>query len=556
MTSQSFPVHKLCCIESKIDGNADSIFLAATGPCIQSLSGTSGEILSIWPRDEGDSSSDDEDERPRKKVKLDDSGNPSLGREDSEASIEIIAEGKERQKGERRRPKIPDTTLPNVSHLVVTKDGKSVIAITAEDKAVKTFSISRRGRLRQKSSRSMPKKSCALALTPDEQTILTADKFGDVYALPLLPSTDYQRKTETPRADKPFKPSASELTVHTKRNLDTLLQQQKQKEAPVRKEGPDFEHKLLLGHVSLLTDLKTASTDIAGKHRPFILSADRDEHIRVSRGIPQTHIIHTFCAGHTEFVSKLCIVPWNPSILVAGNGEPSLRVYDWQSGEQLSRYDILANLQGQVETILSPDRSIEKLAVSGIWPIRSSSSQASAKRVLLVALEACPIIFVFRLEDSKLLYEWSLQFAGNVLDVVQVERSDQIAISLDKTHELGSCQRYRHERSKNCIMLLPLSVIESSQSAGQDSTPVVLNMGDKGTQFSPQSVAIDSLADNHWQTEIDGRGKIAEKSYSALGELLYGLENLRKRRGKAATEDRDEVEAENEQQEGSLEIPQ
>lgn len=156
MTALHFPAHKIGCINT----NGKSIVLAAIGPCIQSLSLEKGNVLSLWPRDENDDSTDDEqsgeEERPMKRLKLDNTGPASLGREGSEvseASIEIIAEGKQRQKGERRRPKIAETTLPNVSHLVVTSNGDKAITVTAEDKAVRVFSVSRSGRLRQLSSR-------------------------------------------------------------------------------------------------------------------------------------------------------------------------------------------------------------------------------------------------------------------------------------------------------------------------------------------------------------------------------------------------------------------
>ena len=37
--------------------------------------------------------------------------------------------------------------------------------------------------------RVMPKRPCAVALTPDESTLLCADKFGDIYSLPLMGQT-------------------------------------------------------------------------------------------------------------------------------------------------------------------------------------------------------------------------------------------------------------------------------------------------------------------------------------------------------------------------------
>lgn len=54
-----------------------------------------------------------------------------------------------------------------------------------------------------------------------------------------------------------------------------------------------FEHKLLLGHVSMLTDIAL----VVLNGRNYIITADRDEHIRISRGIPQSHIIEGFCLG-------------------------------------------------------------------------------------------------------------------------------------------------------------------------------------------------------------------------------------------------------------------
>lgn len=158
MTDVHFPAHKIC----PISNEGKQILLAATGPCIRSLSFPDGRQLSTWPKDDIDESSDDDDdnddgqEPPGKRQKLNHSGHVDLKRQDSEtseASIEIVAEGQKRQKGERRRPKIPNVTLPNVSHLIATSNGQHAIAITSEDKAVRVYSISRRGRLRQKSSR-------------------------------------------------------------------------------------------------------------------------------------------------------------------------------------------------------------------------------------------------------------------------------------------------------------------------------------------------------------------------------------------------------------------
>jgi tRNA (guanine-N(7)-)-methyltransferase subunit TRM82 len=244
----------------------------------------------------------------------------------------------------------------------------------------------------------MPKRPCALALTADNRTILSADKFGDVYALPLIPSNSPSTSplppqnlnrsrssltpTPSPGTAAALKPQANELTVHTKRNLIALENQKKslsRKSAEQQSQSsgatPSFEHALLLGHVSMLTAIcvatlttttttTTTTTSISlsndGQQQPqqqpetqtptttkeYILTADRDEHIRVSRGMPQSHVIEGFCLGHDEFVSRLCVAPGGrEGVLISGGGDDDLFVWDWPAGRLLCR----AGLAGHVK---------------------------------------------------------------------------------------------------------------------------------------------------------------------------------------------------------------
>ena len=207
----------------------------------------------------------------------------------------------------------------------------------------------------------MPKRPCAIVLTPDDSTILCADKFGDVYSLPLagqacepetfsnVDANGTSGLAELKQQQKPFAPSASSLTVHTKRNRDALRQQLKTKTPKAEKKALIFDHKLLLGHVSLLTDV--AYVNLASrshKSRSYILTSDRDEHIRVSRGIPQAHIIDGYCLGHTEFITKLCVPPSYPHLLISGGGDDYLVLWDWPTGkkqQQLDLKSLVANIK-------------------------------------------------------------------------------------------------------------------------------------------------------------------------------------------------------------------
>src|SRR5271169_2741062 len=159
----------------------------------------------------------------------------------------------------------------------------------------------------------MPKRPCAIALTADDSTIICADKFGDVYSIPLMfsdssaSSEGLEESTKTTdlltKPSKPFVPAANDLTVHSVRNRRALQNQMKQKHNNSEKSELQFERKLLLGHVSMLTDIAL----IERNGQNYIITADRDEHIRISRGVPQAHIIERYCLGHRDFVSRLCL---------------------------------------------------------------------------------------------------------------------------------------------------------------------------------------------------------------------------------------------------------
>ena len=231
----------------------------------------------------------------------------------------------------------------------------------------------------------MPKRPCAIDLTPDERTILCGDKFGDVYALPLLgkpipgdPSDAAGSPEGNPPTPKPFTPSANSKTVHTKGNREALRNQQRMASMKREKEVPNFDHQLLLGHVSLLTDLVSAQVDDIstplGRTRSYILTADRDEHIRVSRGLPQAHIIEGYCLGHKSFIGKLHIPEGHKHLLLSGGGDDDLYLWNWTSQVLLQRMNLkgkLSSLRGSATTDGSFDE-LSSIAISGIWSFQGS----------------------------------------------------------------------------------------------------------------------------------------------------------------------------------------
>jgi len=216
----------------------------------------------------------------------------------------------------------------------------------------------------------MPKRPCAIDLAASDQTVVIGDKFGDVYSLPLFPKP-YQENVESlEQSAVHYRPAATEKTVHSKANLRALQEQLRQAEQGSIKKTKTplaFEHELLLGHVSMLTDLVVAShkaENKTAKPRTYIITADRDEHIRISRGPPQTFVTEGYCLGHREFVSKICLL--DPNNLVSGGGDDEIFLWDWLEGKLLGKFDI-KNMALQIQHdagVVLPDR---KFAVSGMW---------------------------------------------------------------------------------------------------------------------------------------------------------------------------------------------
>jgi tRNA (guanine-N(7)-)-methyltransferase subunit TRM82 len=171
--------------------------------------------------------------------------------------------------------------------------------------------------------------------------------------------------------------------VHSKRNLESLEQQLRHGQSTKPTEEKlvlNFEHQLLLGHVSLLTDVACVSLPLdasSSQKRSYILTADRDEHIRVSR-YPQAHIIENYCLGHTGFVSKLCIPHWAPEYLISGGGDDDLLVWKWAESRILRKVPLVEQASETAQVV-----------VRGIWATSFShpTDSAGALNMVLVALD-------------------------------------------------------------------------------------------------------------------------------------------------------------------------
>ncbi|KAM5544290.1 hypothetical protein V8D89_001950 [Ganoderma adspersum] len=174
------------------------------------------------------------------------------------------------------------------------------VATTGDDKKLKVWKVAET--LELLSERELPKKPTDVAFTRDRQTIVVSDKFGDVFSYPLHPEPVPESSDPAPGASK-----RGSLTAHENPSNGTLI----------------------LGHASLLT------TFLLTPDEQYIITADRDEHIRVS-WFPQGYNVERYCLGHEKFVSALHIPSFQESTLISGGGDPVLKVWDWMSGKLIA----------------------------------------------------------------------------------------------------------------------------------------------------------------------------------------------------------------------------
>lgn len=372
----------------------------------------------------------------------------------------------------------------------------------------------------------MPKRPCAVLVTPDNQTILCGDKFGDVYSLPLIPSTKIDQETPVPETKedtgpKKYVPAASTLTVHSGRNRRALENQMKQKDLQAKsREGPKFEHQLLLGHVSMLTDVQFATVEVDGKDRNYIITTDRDEHIRVSRGPPQAHVVERFCLGHKEFVSKICVLPGN-ELLVSGGGDDWLGFWDWRAGDLKEKRDMrsaLTNLLSSTQDGTSFGNN-GQFAVSGIWgapAMIESGGQQREDTAIVIACERLPCLLVTSQSPASSPMS-AVQLPGTPLDVTVLGNS--ILVSTDVT-EVRSVEYL--------LQICQTDVLKASSPRLQAYRILI----------TKQETRLELDEELNGKLQAANRTEVPTPERKQLDSLLYGIENLRKR-GNATEEGQD-----------------
>lgn len=187
-----------------------------------------------------------------------------------------------------------------IRQIAISSDSQYAATIS-DDKGLRIFSLASGSSPELLSTRYLTKKASDLSFTPDND-LLVSDKVGDCYLYPLVPKATVSAET-VKRMDVQADPTLNPEATY------------------------------LLGHVSVLT------SHIFTEDRKHIITADRDEHIRVTR-YPDTFVIERYLFGTDGFVSSIHIPIDHPDLLISGGGEGILRLWDWKQGKQVGSVDV------------------------------------------------------------------------------------------------------------------------------------------------------------------------------------------------------------------------
>lgn len=173
-----------------------------------------------------------------------------------------------------------------IQNIGVSPNGQLLVITTTGDKLVYMYKILAADKHELVSKRVLARISSSMAFSSDSRYVYIADKTGDCYEFDC--------------------------------------------------ENLEVTGKWILGHLSMLLDVLVTDDS------RFIVTCDRDEKIRVTN-YPGTHLIETYCLGHTEYVSAISFLPTDPSqILVSISGDKMLKIWNYLQGIEVFEHELPA----------------------------------------------------------------------------------------------------------------------------------------------------------------------------------------------------------------------
>ncbi|CAG8470125.1 2840_t:CDS:2 [Paraglomus occultum] len=289
---------------------------------------------------------------------------------------------------------------------IAFQDNGNLLATSSDNKTLNIWNIEGWA---LRSERTVSKRIISIAFEKNCSGIATADNTGDVYRFPIDVSTEEQN---------PIKP--------------------------------------ILGHVSMVTDM------VLSPDNKYVITADRDEHIRVSR-YPKAYIIETFCLGHTQFVAKLHIIPWATDLMMSAGGDDYVALWDYAKGRLVQCLDI--------KHLLSP--STKEVSAESDFTIMSIASSSLSRHIAIV-IEKYPGVVILDWDDEmrQLRYKQTLLLDIDPLDIVY-DLCGNIWISTA-----------RGEGDESPLMILFLRTEDNQYEKTPRDHSLIKDVNEKGSAFA------------------------------------------------------------------------
>ncbi|KRY28683.1 tRNA (guanine-N(7)-)-methyltransferase non-catalytic subunit wuho [Trichinella spiralis] len=219
---------------------------------------------------------------------------------DGESELSVFALNSEEMSENNEEKK--KSTEVEIELLALALDECGLFAVCDSRKRLQIFDIRRKIQIFHCTT---PKQATSLVFINDGQSVIIADRAGNVYQ---------------------FEPPSSKPSV-------------------------------LLGHISMILDL-VFSPDLR-----YIVSCDRDNRIRVSN-FPNTYNIETFCVGHKDFVRSLgwMKVDEHLSFLMSASGDGTIGIWQLPIGKLIYLYNYRESLK-RLNSVIPVDAEISKLVV-------------------------------------------------------------------------------------------------------------------------------------------------------------------------------------------------
>ncbi|CAO3619215.1 unnamed protein product [Cunninghamella echinulata] len=255
------------------------------------------------------------------------------------------------------------TTYIDIHRCVSFNTDGTRLVTTGDDKEIRVYDTTNNWQLL--SSQPATKRVNAIQFSKNGSQIIVADKFGDVYCHPVTPSEG-------------------------------------QKLSPI------------VGHVSMLTDV------VLSDDEKYVITADRDEHIRVSR-FPNGYNIETFCLGHTDVITFIRLLPWDKSVLISAGGDNTIRSWDYVKGKEIQSLNYLEYINKYIPEDIDTTKQ----------PIVSSIKFNTNTNTVALVIAKIPAVLLFKWnqEAKSLEYKETIESNQPILDA-EFDLGNKLWISL------------------------------------------------------------------------------------------------------------------------------